>query len=164
LTSSHTSVTTTGLAGFIGGGFAEFPLSARISLMPELDFVMKGGKFTAGLPADTSVRLNYLELPLLVKAHWDWPKVRVFANGGPALALLLSANGTDDSTGSSSDEKSAYNSVDLGIALGGGVALPISESMDVFFDGRSTFGILDVDASNFSSHNVAFEFAAGLEF
>ena len=80
--------------GFAGGIGAEIGLSKenRFALQPELLFVTKGAKFI-DTPKDGFVRgddvykLNYLEIPVLLKVSTRPNKVTFFANAGPSLAI-----------------------------------------------------------------------------
>lgn len=153
-----------GIVGFVTGAFVELPLAARVSLIPELDFIMKGAKFNPyGANAYTD-RLNYLELPVLVKLHWDWTSITVFTKFGPEVGILLSANSTDAISGTSSSASGRYRSWDFGGAVGGGCVLPMGEHLAVEFEARMGVSILDVDTTATTSRNFDVQLTAGLLF
>jgi opacity protein-like surface antigen len=123
--------------GFVGGGVAVFPISPTFSFQPELVYAMKGSKFT-DQGTDASFKLNYVELPVLVR--YDVPVTggtKPFLLAGPAFALETTCkiSGTDQGTtvtfgcqdffnqvGANTDTKS----FDVGAMFGGGLAFDVN--------------------------------------
>lgn len=94
------------------GGFAEFGLSKRVSLLVGFDYAGQGGKRNGiqpitspvpGLPTlppgsyyfanfKNTAKLHYLEVPVLLKYTWERnEKPSVYVDGGPYFGYLLSA-------------------------------------------------------------------------
>ncbi len=87
---------TAGGTGLAGGLALEWGLlkNNRLAIQPEILFVQKGGKadfpdFAPMLTNDEVYRINYLEIPVLLKASAGGERLRVFVNAGPAAALAL---------------------------------------------------------------------------
>ena len=134
--------------GFVGGVFAEVPVASGVAIQPEVLYTQKGVKRDA---PNEDVSVDYIEVPVLVKAGLplsDLLDVDVFA--GPALAFKM---GSDDS--SEPDEASTirYNSTNLGVVLGAGVA-----SGPFGVDARYTFSVQDAtegELNDFRHHVVS---------
>lgn len=70
------------------GLFAAFPVGERFSIQPEVYYAMKGARYyDSGVRAEQSVRLNYLEVPILMDLQVLRGAVEVFA--GPYVAFLV---------------------------------------------------------------------------
>ena len=127
-------------------------------IQPEFLFAMKGIKSEmeeSGMSLTSTFRLNYLEIPLLLKFNIPAgdvliPNVYV----GPALAINLSAkvtneadpeellqlSGLDDEI----DMKDDTKAVDFGLAMGGGLDIKAGPGR-VIIDIRYTLGFLIID-------------------
>ena len=125
-------------AGFVGGITAAMPIGSGFSFQPELVYAMKGTKTDSG-GIDFSVKLNYLELPLLVR--YDVPvtgSTRPFLLAGPALAVQTSCKfaaseqgatvsvGCDDALNSGGPQNIQSQTFDFGAMFGGGLAFDVS--------------------------------------
>lgn len=126
---SETDLTDRGAKlGFIGGVYAEVPVASGVSLQPEVLYSQKGVDRDA---PNASIGVDYLEIPLLVKAGLpvsDLLDVDVYA--GPALAIKL---GDDDEV-----DTARFNSTNLGVSAGIGLA-----SGPFGVDARYTFSVQD---------------------
>lgn len=104
--------------GFNAGVFANLALAQPFTLQPELLFSMRGVKGPAGL-SDASVWLNYIDIPVLLRAS---TQSGFFAEAGPQVGFLLTAK--SDALGEKVNVRDAYQSVDLGYVLGVGYQPP----------------------------------------
>lgn len=82
--------------GFIGGAAVSMHLVDRFSLQPELQFVQKGDDeadaFGGGVLSE-HIRLNYIEVPVLLRASGDAIRgVTPFVIGGPQVAFKASCS------------------------------------------------------------------------
>jgi len=125
-------------AGFQAGVVADFSITDKFSIMPELLFSQRGAKYSeteAGIGSySTSTTLNYLQLPINAAYKFDvgvGSKVFVFA--GPYFGYGLSGSGKENYTyadasqnygesydikfGSKDEEMKAF---DIGINVGVG--------------------------------------------
>jgi opacity protein-like surface antigen len=112
--------------GFHVGGFAEFKLSEKFAIQPELLFSTQGAKFKESgddFSSEDKLNLSYINLPVMVK-FYVVPKFSVEA--GPQIGFLVSAKEkyevkTDgEKTSSSEDAKDYYKSIDFGVNFGAG--------------------------------------------
>ena len=106
--------------GAVAGGFVALPLGSRVTIQPEGLFSQKGG--TVDLDdIEASIRLTYLEVPVLVKfAVWSDGGRSFSLFGGPSLAFNLSSDtsatvGGEDIDVDIDDDVETF---DFGIAAG----------------------------------------------
>lgn len=113
------------LTSFNVGFFALLPINSFMAFQPELNFSRKGAEleydniFAEGT---AEFRLNYLELPLLLKVN----PIRNFnIHAGPYAAYLINAKVKNKTTGGTFDfednfDSKDFNRLDYGLALGVG--------------------------------------------
>ncbi len=114
------------LTGFHLGAFVELPLTAAISLQPEVAYSTKGAENeydNATASGRVKFRLNYIEVPVLLKFNIT---NRFNLHAGPYVAFLVDSKITDeDSDGDVNFEEAVdeddLNKVDLGLAAGLGL-------------------------------------------
>lgn len=130
----------TRVAGVVGG-FVTLPLVSWLSVQAEGLYSMKGGKLkVSGI--DTTLQIDYLEVPLLARLRLGSGPRHFYAAGGVSPAFRLRAR-TATTFSSSTEEIDVADQVerfDLGVTAGGGM-----QSGPLVFDGRYTQGLLDVD-------------------
>jgi hypothetical protein len=171
------------------GVVTDYFFTAHVALQAELNYSVQGGQRDGlqpitqalpGLPAPPAGQyfyadfhnksvLDYLEIPLMAKyqgglsEHWRW-----FAEGGPYLGFLLSAN--QETSGVSqiyvdknrtpltlggqplpavsfdakTDVKNKLRDVNVGITAGVGLAYVFNEHHQVFLDIRGQYGLIPV--------------------
>ena len=78
-------------AGFVGGVFVEFPVSAAVSIQPEFLYSMKGATFAETDGDDFKLELNMVQIPLLVKANFGSGTTRPYLVVGPGFGFRTSA-------------------------------------------------------------------------
>ena len=138
-------------AGLHVGGLAHIHLSKNFALQPEVVYSMQGGKVD-----DTKLKLNYINIPLLVQYMTD--------NGfrlqtGPQLGLLLSAKTEVGDV--EVDRKDNFTSTDFSWAFGAGYLFPEGFGLDA----RYNLGISDVwDGSSTKIKNSVFQFGVFYQF
>lgn len=142
-------------AGVIGGAFVAFSAGPKLSIQPELLFSQKGSKLNL-LGSETKTKLDYLEIPILVKLKLGAPGVLTapFLFAGPSFGILASAK--QETLGTVTDVKDAFKNVDVGLAFG--VGLDISK---ITLDARYTLGVTDVDEGSGSTKNNTITLMAG---
>lgn len=99
--------------GYQAGLFANLALSRPFSLQPELLYSMKGAQTPAGYLTQSSVWLNYIDIPVAFRAT---TKDGFFLEAGPQIGFLINAK--SDASGEKVSVKSEYKSVDIGFVLG----------------------------------------------
>jgi hypothetical protein len=140
---------TTSRVGAAFGGFARFRINDRIGFQPELLFVMKGVKLDERGGGTASVRLNYLEFPLLFRySGQEAARGTPYAFAGPSFGVKVSTSGKLDSNGQTRDVNvdAAIKSPDVGLAFGGGF-----DNSRYLIEGRITFGLNDI-ATDVNAH------------
>ncbi len=138
-------------AGLHVGGLAHIHLSKNFALQPEVVYSMQGGE-----RGDTKLKLNYINIPLLVQYMTD--------NGfrlqtGPQLGFLTLAK---TETGNVEiNLKDNFNSTDFSWAFGMGYLFPEGIGLDA----RYNLGISDVwDANAAKIKNSVFQFGIFYQF
>ena len=125
--------------GFVGGVFAEVPLSPSFAVRPEVLYSQKGARAEFNdSDGDLTLKIDYLEIPVL--ARFGVPVSPTLGLGllvGPAVAFKLneSIDGFDDR------DEDVVDAVDYGVVAGAEVG-----SGQFFVDLRYTFGLASVAA------------------
>lgn len=125
----------------LGMGF-NLPLgSGPLSIQPELNFIQKGSKANIDIYS-SKLKLNYLEVPVLVKATFG-ETTKFYFNAGPSIALglggkLKATEGSiteevDVKFGDGEDEEALYveKKTDFGLQFGGGVVIAEKIMIDI---------------------------------
>ena len=115
---------------FTGGLFAEFPTSEKIAFQLELLYSEQGAKYSV-LESDETLKLNYLNIPLMFKYY----ATEGFSiQAGPQIGFLLSAKVDDTNV------KDFMTNVDFGLNFGLGYKLKNGLS----FDARYNLGLTNI--------------------
>jgi len=134
---------------FVGGAFITVPITGRLAIQPELLYARQGGKASqvidGGLALlDIAFNFDYLQVPVLLRYTFPMSgTTSPYVYFGPTLAVNLGAS-IDLATqfGQAEPEIKNMKSIDLGIASGGGVSIPVS-AVRLSFDVRVTLGMTD---------------------
>lgn len=144
--------------GLVVGGLVHYRLSDLLAVQPELLYSQKGAKFSEtlfGEPISGTFKLDYLEVPVLLRVDvpTGGPELRPSVHAGPTFALELSCkvsfsgfgeSGTEDCD---SDIDSDRRTVDLGMALGGGLDVAFRGGT-LLIEARYTLGLRTLDSSS----------------
>lgn len=111
------------LAGFNVGLFAELPITSSLSLQPEVSFTTKGAELNynnAFAQGTGKFRLNYIEVPVLLKANLT---KNFNIHFGPYAAFLVDSKITNESQSGTYNfeeniNKDDLNKFDYGVAAG----------------------------------------------
>jgi hypothetical protein len=129
--------------GLVVGGFATFPIGARLAVQPEALFSQKGTSIDEA-QVDGKIKIDYLDVPLLLKYSTAGSNgTSVFFFGGPSVGFKLNASASGTSGGETveiglSDEE--VKSFDFGVVFGAGVQFG-----RVSIDGRYTLGLTNIN-------------------
>lgn len=154
--------------GFQVGGFAEFKLSDKFFVQPEVMYSLQGTKYEqseVNYYYKGNIAMTYLNVPVMAK-YYVIDKLNIEA--GPQIGFLLSAkdkwednyNGEKDS--GKDDVKDAFKSVSLGLNIGAGYDFTENLSAGI----RYNFGlsnILDTEG-NYKAHNNVVSLTLGYRF
>jgi len=119
-----------GRFGFQAGGFANIGFSKLFAFQPELLYSQKGANNKGN--ADAGQRLHYLDVPLAFHVNTDG----FFFEAGPQVGILLAASSNSGST--SLDNKSQYETVDVGYLFGLGYQLKHGAGVGLRYNGGLT--------------------------
>jgi Outer membrane protein beta-barrel domain len=149
--------------GPIAGGFVTLPLGRRFGLDVEGLYSSKGAKVTA-LGIETTVQIDYFEVPVLLRVNFGEGSRRYFVAGGIAPAVRLRAKARTPFSGSTEeiDVADEVERFDAGVSGAGGV-----EAGRFVFDARYTFGFTNADANapaGSRTRNHALAVTAGVRF
>lgn len=124
--------------GFEAGIFADFPINRLLSIQPEAVFSQKGGEETSQSLGNSSITLNYIDVPLLLKINAPVEgMLQPFIFGGPYAGYLVEA--TSEAEGGSQDLTDFLNEIHYGIKLGLGVNIG-----SLLIDARYDMGIANL--------------------
>jgi hypothetical protein len=108
------------LLAFHLGAFAEFKVSDKFAVQPELLYSMQGAKYEGG-----NINLNYINIPVMAK-YFVTDAISI--NAGPQLGILMSA------TADGKDVKEGYNTTDFGLNIGGGYNIGDNMMLDLRYN------------------------------
>lgn len=153
-------------AGFNIGVSGEYYFSDRWGIKAKVNYDEKGwANGFLVLPDGSEVdgvnyHLNYFTVPIL--ANWHFGRMRNwYLDFGPYIGFLASANESSNSA----NVKPLFNSTDVGLALGIGVKIPISNKAKLFFEYEGEGGGTNVfNQSDGTYQNVRSSINVGLIF
>jgi len=148
---------------FLVGGILQLDLAGPVSLVVEPTYIQKGvnvegnnilfeieGQQYQLNNLKVSYKLEYLEIPVLLKVNIPLPMVKPYAEVGPTIGLNLSSSFTTDITyagqdmSEDTDNKDNTSSTEFGLAFGAGVEYSISPLVSFVIDGRYSLGLSDL--------------------
>ncbi len=143
-----------GKIGPVGGAFATWELSRLFALQGELLYVSKGLSFGESEATDEAGNLlgtfetlrvlDYLEIPLLVRAAWAARgPLRPALVVGPAIAFKLSERQKTTGSVEGSQETDGFASFDVGLAAGAELRFRTGPGWTLM-ETRYTMGLVDV--------------------
>lgn len=137
--------------GIVAGGFYEYLVSSAIGLGSDFLLVGKGG--VRGTDSVT-FKINYFEIPLLLKVHLGIKRAGIYFFGGPHFGFVVSSNGELES-GEELGITGIYPN-EMGAQFGAGAELPISSSVGLLFNIRYSIGLSDISqaANNYKNNGI----------
>lgn len=164
ITPSQTSNSRTGL---IIGGILDVGISSNIGIQGGLRYTMKGFQVTNGGATFTD-KLNYIEVPALLKVKFPLTEVKPYLVGGPVLGIRVSAS-EEQSNGTQTadvDASSAYESIDFGLLFAGGLDFRVAAKTDLFIQGGYSFGLSNIwkQTTTVTVKNYGIQFTGGVKF
>lgn len=164
ITPSQTSNSRTGL---IIGGVLDIGISRNIGVTTGLRYTMKGFQVTNQGVTFTD-KLNYLEVPALLKVKFPLTEVKPYLVGGPVLGIRVSAS-EEQSNGTQTadvDASSAFESIDFGLLFGGGLDFNVANKTDLFIQAGYGFGLSNIwkQTTTVTVKNYGIQFTGGVKF
>lgn len=151
------NVKTRNRTGTMFGVSLAVPVGNQLAFQPELLFINKGSELdlTSGVAQD--IRLDYLEIPLLLRKNFGSGAINPHAYVGPSVSYQLGCNlsvsGNTIPRTSSDCKRDAFfepTSVDWGAIVGAGVNLSLG-GVGVTGGARYGFGLADISKDNATS-------------
>jgi hypothetical protein len=147
----------------VAGGFVVLPLFWGIALQTEGLYTVKGARLN-GPTVDSSLVLDYLEVPVLARVTVHAFGSKLYFLGGPAPAFRLRARTRTTFSGATEEIDIAddVKRFDVGVAGGAGM-----EFGSLIVEGRYTFGLIDINekrADAAAAKNRAVSVTAGWRF
>lgn len=139
-------LTTTGFGGHVRFGMGP------LTLQPEVQVVTRGAHISDTQYEDEQLRLEYLELPLLLVLPLRLGSLEPYAIGGGMVAVetrcryVIKEEGLRSNFGCDADIFDR-SKVDYGFVAGGGAAYPLAGGR-IFVDVRHTWGMHDIVAED----------------
>jgi len=154
-------------ANFLIGASIEIPLNERFSLLGNLNYERKTFKNTlnviGGNPfdpmfttqnVDIKARLEYLTIPVNLKYYIDSQK-RFYINGGAFAGIFLDSNTKVDGENTNENENDLFQTLDLGVNLGVGTNIKITEKNSLNIEIRHNYGLKNISkAKVYNDDNV----------
>lgn len=145
------------LFGFNAGVYATLPVSDFIAIQPELLFTTRGSKLeynNALAQGNVKLKLNYIELPLLVRVNIT-KNFNIHAGGYASYMVSAKSTGDGDFEFEDQYDTDDFNKFDAGIAAGVGLDFnPISVGL------RYNYGLTTIekdgdDSSDLKNSNLS---------
>jgi opacity protein-like surface antigen len=139
--------------GFNGGGFAEFKVTEKFAVQPELLFSLQGADAEEG---DGSINLNYINIPVMAKYYVI---EGLSLQAGPQIGFLMTAEASGG--GQDVDIKDSTSSIDFGLNFGAGYDI----TKNIFADVRYNLGLTTLDKDGeVKTQNGVFQIGVGYSF
>lgn len=148
--------------GLTFGGFVSMSIGNNLYLQPEILFTQKGAEWKGSYFYDFAVediklvfRLNYLEIPVLVKYVFSGGSLRPYIYAGPYAGFKLSSKYRIEVAEESVEEDvdAELKGVDFGLAAGAGLALEMG-SGELSVELRYTLGLSAIEKGTESKNKV----------
>jgi opacity protein-like surface antigen len=146
---------TSSKVGFQVGGFAEFKLSEKFAIQPELLFSTQGAKQDIGQSEDLKLNLSYLNVPVMAKYY---VAEKFSLEAGPQIGFLVGAKYKFD--GEEEDAKDDVKSIDFGVNFGAGYDFTENLSAGI----RYNLGLANIAEGDGDTKNSVFSLAVGYKF
>jgi hypothetical protein len=139
--------------GFLFGGIVEYTINSMVALQAQPAYCQRGvvlEETSRGTDIKATLKLDYFEIPLLVKLTFGSTELKPYVFAGPNVAILLSAKNKLEVGGNTQEEdieKDTFSSTDMGLDIGAGIGYWLKSNMGLFLDARYSLGLTDVDNS-----------------
>ncbi len=160
---------------FAIGGVAEYYFSPMVGLSVQPMYSQHGSKFVfdgpvvAPLNAESTTKLSYVDIPVMLKVQFGRSNVRPYVTSGFTLGFLTSAKSVGG--GEETNIKDSVKSTNSYWSIGGGLNLPVT-GKTVFIEGRYTLGLTNINegpqiqplSATAELKTKGFQFMAGVTF
>lgn len=133
------------LPGFVGGIYAEYPLSEQMAIRSEILYSGQGSRLKY---FSEDFNLNYINWPILAR-YYSWSAIGF--ETGPQIGFIINGSGGAIPSG-------AYKNVELGWVFG--TFIPLSERLEV--SARYNLGLTNIIDYSPQMKNSVFQFSLGI--
>ncbi|MCB0259195.1 MAG: outer membrane beta-barrel protein [Calditrichaeota bacterium] len=130
---------------FGAGGMLCLDVPGKLLLQMAPLYLQQGSKLKIDGEASGSIRLAYLNLPLLLRYNTVEDGSGVYFAAGPNIALLLDAV-QKDADGAQSDIKDLLKGIDVGLNFSAGISAPLGGNF-LFIEAQFGLGVVNIDDS-----------------
>jgi outer membrane protein W len=145
---SGDNINTSNLNRAVFGVFGEIPLTQNLSVSTEINYSNEGTGYNNGALEKTKV--SYLEIPVLANIYLSNGMVRPKIFGGPSMSFLMDAENVY-ADGSKIKIDDSYKENKLGIVLGAGADVKITQENYLIFDIRYDLGVTEIEELSIGS-------------
>ncbi len=165
--STTPSSTTDTRTGFIIGGLVDINIGQTIGVTGGVRFIMKGWSSTQGTLV-SKIKLNYFEIPILLKARFPLTEVKPYVLAGPTLAFNLAATSdqTNGQQSATTDVSNFVESMDFGLLFGAGSDFKIATKTSLFIQFAYSLGLSNIakNQPSVTIKNYGIQITAGAKF
>ncbi len=181
--SENENITSTSInAGFLGGGQIDYCFNDMWALSLQVLYDQKGSQKQfnnsyPGISTEVVTReetLNYLEIPLVIKANLGNGNMRPYVFVGPSAGIFLSAteryNATVTQGGQSTSQSISGNDIaveeatDISVIFGAGISQKLNSGQTIFIDAAYAYGLIHIFEDDAFSTSRDIRLAAGILF
>ncbi len=132
--------------GVIVGGAFDFTIDKVFHVVLQPQYTQKGVVVPGALGARTTVKLDYIEFPILLQATYQVGPLMVYAFAGPNAGVLASAVSETVENGkvTTRDAMNKTEGLDIAVDFGAGVGYEMTPTATIVGDIRYSYGISDV--------------------
>lgn len=123
------------------GGIVDIALNKRVALVLSPMVVTKGAGLRIDGNGTETLKLTYVDLPVLLRRNLGGDAVRPYVLAGPSVGFLIKGRLSSDER--EADVKKEYKRTDAGFSLGGGMDIPM-DGARLLLEGRYTFGLINI--------------------
>lgn len=160
--------------GMMFGGFAEIKVAPILSIKPGVRYVMKGFTISNQITGtQTTYKINYIEIPALLKVSFPVQQVKPYIEAGPTLSLRISANSEVagnqnlNQAPQDADVSQFFESTEFGLYFGGGLDFRVGNNVEMFTSfgyGLGLSNTLTAANGNITGKNNGFRITSGVKF
>lgn len=157
-------------SGMLFGGFAEIKVSPIISIKPGIRYIMKGFSVMNNGGFPNNFKVNYIEVPALLKVTFPVSSVKPYIEAGPTFSLRVSANEEinlgNQQQAQESDVSQLFESTDIGLYFGSGMDFRVGNNAEMFTGIGYGLGLTNTISSvaNLTAKNNGFRIITGVKF
>ena len=130
---------------FVVGGAVQIGFPGPVSIQAEPMYTQKGFKIE-GQGFEAKVKVDYITIPVLVKAKFGTSSVKPYLFAGPNIGIQLSSEVVAEGGGQSqtTDIDSITSSTDFAIDFGGGAEFEVAPMVSITADARYSLGLSNI--------------------